>query len=78
MIHLLENRKSSSCSLLIFRAFGNAIQDDLWQFLTKQAEVDKVPLPGSVKEIMDTWTLKMGKYDKVPFARFSTNTFLLQ
>ncbi|EFX67117.1 hypothetical protein DAPPUDRAFT_115736 [Daphnia pulex] len=42
------------------RQYGNAVQDDLWDALTKQAKVDKVPLPTGVKQIMDTWTLKMG------------------
>ncbi|XP_046438221.1 aminopeptidase N-like [Daphnia pulex] len=42
------------------RQYGNAVQDDLWDALTKQAKVDKVPLPTDVKQIMDTWTLKMG------------------
>ncbi|EFX74708.1 hypothetical protein DAPPUDRAFT_324110 [Daphnia pulex] len=46
------------------RQYGNAVQDELWDALTKprtkQAKVDKVPLPTDVKQIMDTWTLKMG------------------
>ncbi|EFX67104.1 hypothetical protein DAPPUDRAFT_302210 [Daphnia pulex] len=42
------------------RQYGNAVQDDLWDALTKQAKVNKVPLPTGVKQIMDTWTLKMG------------------
>lgn len=43
------------------REYGNAVQDDLWDALTQQAITDKVQLPASVKEIMDTWTLKMGQ-----------------
>lgn len=42
------------------RQYGNAVQDDLWDALTKQAKANKVPLPTGVKQIMDTWTLKMG------------------
>lgn len=41
--------------------YGNAVQDDLWDALTKQAKTNNVPLPAGVKQIMDTWTLKMGK-----------------
>ena len=42
------------------RKYGNAIQDDLWEFFSEQAKVNKVLLPASVKELMDSWTLKMG------------------
>lgn len=42
------------------RNYSNAVQDDLWAALTSQAKVDNVKLPTSVKEIMDSWTLKMG------------------
>lgn len=41
-------------------AYGNAQQDDLWQALEEQANIDKVVLPATVKQIMDTWTYKMG------------------
>ena len=41
-------------------AYGNAQQDDLWQALQEKADEDQVKLPASVKEIMDTWTYKMG------------------
>lgn len=34
--------------------------DDLWQALQEQAEKDRIPLPTTVKEIMDTWTNQMG------------------
>lgn len=42
------------------RAYKNAVQDDLWQALQEQADVDGVHLPATVKQIMDTWTLQMG------------------
>ena len=45
---------------LLISQYGNAVQDDLWDALTKQAKANKVPLPTGVKQIMDTWTLKMG------------------
>jgi aminopeptidase N len=51
--------------LILFVAnsqYGNAVQDDLWDALTKQAKVNKVSLPTGVKQIMDTWTLKMGNW----------------
>ena len=44
--------------LCITRAYGNAIQDDLWQALQDQAGIDNVILPTTVKAIMDSWTLK--------------------
>ena len=44
--------------------YGNAVQDDLWDALTKQAKTSKVPLPTGVKPIMDSWTLKMGESSK--------------
>nr|XP_053642187.1 uncharacterized protein LOC128695534 [Cherax quadricarinatus] len=41
--------------------FGNADQDDLWDFLTAAAHRDRtLPEWMTVKMIMDTWTLKMG------------------
>ncbi len=47
-------------TILNTRRYGNAVQDDLWESFTKQAKTDQVPLPATVKQIMDTWTLKMG------------------
>lgn len=41
-------------------AYANAEQDDLWQALQEQADEEGVNLPATVKEIMDTWTFKMG------------------
>ena len=45
---------------LYYSAYGNAQQDDLWQALQEQADEEGVALPTTVKEIMDTWTFKMG------------------
>lgn len=46
---------------MFVRAFSNAFQDDLWEFLTTAAEVDQtLPESVTVKMIMDTWTLQMG------------------
>ncbi|KAG0718922.1 Aminopeptidase Ey [Chionoecetes opilio] len=43
------------------RAFGNAEQDDLWDFLTRAAHQDlTLDSDTTVKAIMDTWTLQMG------------------
>uniref|UniRef100_A0A146LYB5 Aminopeptidase n=3 Tax=Lygus hesperus TaxID=30085 RepID=A0A146LYB5_LYGHE len=43
------------------RKFQSATQDDLWQALTDQAHADNALDPEiTVKEIMDTWTLKTG------------------
>ncbi|KAF2365598.1 Peptidase M1 membrane alanine aminopeptidase N-terminal [Trinorchestia longiramus] len=41
--------------------YDSAEQDDLWRFLTAQAQSDgTLPADLTVKEIMDTWTLQMG------------------
>ena len=42
------------------RAYGNAVEDDLWQALEEQAKIDKVVLPATIKTIMDSWCDKMG------------------
>ncbi|CAL4078622.1 unnamed protein product, partial [Meganyctiphanes norvegica] len=42
-------------------AYKAAEQDNLWQFLTDQAQADKTLDSGlTVKMVMDTWTLQMG------------------
>lgn len=43
---------------VIFSAYGNAVQDDLWKALEEEVDIEGVILPATVKEIMDTWTLK--------------------
>jgi len=52
------------------RRYGNAVQDDLWESFTQQAKTDKVSLPATVKQIMDTWTLKMGTFIRIPFHKY--------
>ena len=42
------------------RAYGNAVQDDLWNALNDQAAIDGIILPATIKTIMDTWTMKQG------------------
>ena len=50
------------------------MQDDLWDALQEQARVDGVTLPATMKEIMDTWTLRMG-YPVITVTRsYSENT----
>ena len=34
------------------------MQDDLWLALEEEADIEGVILPATVKEIMDSWTLK--------------------
>jgi aminopeptidase N len=53
--------KQGLTNYLKSREYANAVQDDLWDALTKQAITDNISLPVGVKEIMDTWTLKMGQ-----------------
>ena len=36
------------------------MEDDLWTALQTQVDLEGVDLPASVKEIMDSWTVKMG------------------
>ena len=41
--------------------YSNAIQDNLWEELTKQAHKDKtLDEELNIKNIMDTWTLQKG------------------
>ena len=49
-------------------AYGNADQDELWEFLTEVGVEDGTLVDVSVKEIMDTWTLQMG-YPVIDFKR---------
>ncbi|XP_069952146.1 aminopeptidase N [Cherax quadricarinatus] len=56
------------------KAFSNAEQDDLWQYLTDAAhEDDTLPPDMTVKEVMDTWTLQMG-YPVIKVVRSSDGT----
>nr|XP_028562045.1 LOW QUALITY PROTEIN: aminopeptidase N [Podarcis muralis] len=41
-------------------AYGNTVYDDLWHHLQWAVDEDRFELPGTVKEIMDRWTLQMG------------------
>lgn len=46
---------------MFVREYSNAVQDDLWEYLTTAAEDDgTLPEGVTVKMIMDTWTLQMG------------------
>ena len=59
-------------------AFGNANQDNLWQFLTDAALEDGAFLEGnSIKDIMDTWTLQTG-YPLVTASRSGSSVTLSQ
>ncbi|KAK9511955.1 hypothetical protein O3M35_000511 [Rhynocoris fuscipes] len=63
MNHFLTKKvfKSGLTNYLNSRIYQSATQNDLWQALTEQAHLDNVlPSEFSVKEIMDTWTLKTG------------------
>lgn len=46
--------------MFVDRAYGNAVEDDLWQALQEQATIDRVNLPAPIKTIMDSWCDKMG------------------
>jgi len=52
--------KEGLTNYLKSRSYDNAVQDYLWDAFTQQAKVNNVSLPTSIKEMMDTWTLKMG------------------
>lgn len=38
----------------------NVDEDNLWEAIQIQADIDGVILPDTVKNIMETWTLQMG------------------
>lgn len=58
---------------MIANSYSNAEQDDLWLSLTKVAHQDKtLDAALTVKDIMDTWTLKKG-YPVVSVVRNSPN-----
>lgn len=45
----------------MIRSYSSAEQDDLWRFLTAEANTGQLlPRNISVKDIMDTWTLQVG------------------
>ena len=44
-----------------YSSYKAATQDDLWEYFTAQAHIDKtIPEDVTIKTIMDTWTLQMG------------------
>ena len=43
-----------------YSRYSNAVQDDLWETVGKQAKKNQMKFPATVKQIMDTWTLKKG------------------
>ncbi|XP_053128379.1 aminopeptidase N [Hemicordylus capensis] len=55
-----ERFKKGLQSYLHTFAYGNTVVNDLWVHLQQAVDVDSFPLPGTIKEIMDTWTLQMG------------------
>ncbi|KAL8197337.1 UNVERIFIED_CONTAM: hypothetical protein K2H54_020589 [Gekko kuhli] len=58
---LTEDRfKRGLQSYLHTFAYGNTVYDNLWTHLQMAVDEDGFPLPGTIKEIMDRWTLQMG------------------
>ncbi|XP_015284404.1 PREDICTED: aminopeptidase N [Gekko japonicus] len=58
---LTEDRfKRGLQSYLHTFAYGNTVYDDLWTHLQMAVNEDSFSLPGTIKEIMDRWTLQMG------------------
>nr|XP_056721981.1 aminopeptidase N [Euleptes europaea] len=55
-----ERFKRGLQSYLHTFAYGNTVYDDLWTHLQMAVDEDNFSLPGTVKEIMDRWTLQMG------------------
>ncbi|NXS50831.1 AMPN Aminopeptidase, partial [Balaeniceps rex] len=41
-------------------AYGNTVYKDLWDHLQQAVAKNNVPLPNSISDIMDRWTLQMG------------------
>jgi len=57
----LDTFKKGVTNYLKSKTYGNAERDDLWRELTRAGKVDNQLLAGdSIKEVMDTWTLKPG------------------
>lgn len=54
----------TDCSyfMYFYSQYSNAVQDDLWESVEQQAKKDQLKLPATIKQIMDTWTLKKGAY----------------
>lgn len=48
------------CNVSVIRSYENGNEDELWEALQYQANMENITLPATVKEIMDTWTLQMG------------------
>ena len=68
-----ESFKKGVSNYLNKYQLSNAEQDNLWDMLTEQAHKDKtLDAALTVKQIMDTWTLKMG-YPVVTLSRDYTN-----
>ena len=42
----------------------------------KQAQLDKIPLPATVEEIMNTWTLQMG-FPVINIKQTNNNSFII-
>ncbi|XP_042331729.1 aminopeptidase N [Sceloporus undulatus] len=55
-----ERFKRGLQSYLHAYAYGNTVYDNLWEHLQKVVDEDAFVLPGTVKTIMDRWTLQMG------------------
>lgn len=59
-------------------AFSNAVQDDLWSFMTKYGHIYEIlPKEYNVKDIMDTWTVQPG-YPIVTVIRNGTDIVISQ
>lgn len=57
-----------------YSQYGNAEQDDLWEYLTQAGyRDDALPTNLTVKTIMDTWTLQMG-YPVITVERNDSDT----
>lgn len=68
MMHRFLGEKSFRAGVhnyLVKHAYGNAVQDNLWEELTEEAHRQgTLPATNTVKQIMDKWTLQTG-YPKV-------------
>lgn len=64
MMHRFLGEKTFRAGLTNYlrkHTYGNAEQDNLWESLTEEAyKNDALPKPLTVKQVMDTWTLKTG------------------
>jgi aminopeptidase N len=60
LIYFGRNVLCIKCAGFSSSAYGNTVQNDLWDALQNQTDIEDVLLPVSLETIMETWTRQMG------------------